>query len=673
MLRNYFTIAIRNLMRYKVYSFINILGLAIGMAFCVLVLMLVQKETAFDRDFVKGERIYRVIRETRIDGGKRVFRAMNSGALAAALENDFPEVERAVRKLSEGEWFCWENETFHAQVGLVDGGILDVFDLGLVRGEKLSVLAAPFSAVVTQQAVERFFGGVDPVGQQVEIVRGNLKGLYRITGVLDEVPKNSTFNQDFLITATFNDKPHWVWDKWLPQLFWTPLQTYVLLRDGVSPEDFERKLPDFMVRHLGAEEGAKNTYHLQSVEDIHLYSQRDYGIPEGGDVVQLYLMGVLAVFVLVIACINFITLATARSVRRAKEVGLRKVVGAVRFQLVKQFLGETLLFALIALPLALGLTELSLPLFGEWTGVSLEVSGDIYVGLLPILLGIVVVVGTVSGFYPALFLSGFRPAAVLKGEMRTGSKAAGFRKGLVVFQFAISIFLIVGTIVVYRQLDYMQNASWGFENEHMVVLPIFSDSKNSFVLEKPLGERYQTVKQAFLAHPDIVNATALRFLIGVKSGLRRLIQVDDRSLQIRHETIDRDFLETFGVTLVAGRNFRAGDRGGVVLINETAANRLGWADPVGQILRQKGEDKRVIGVVKDFHEQSLHHEIGSVVFHEGESGFADLVLKVRSGNMVETLVYMEKTWQNLLPDRAFRFSFLDERLSRQYWKEATTG
>ena len=558
-----------------------------------------------------------------------------------------------------------------------------MFDFHVVKGDPLTAIRNPGSMVIAEAAANRFFGSANPIGKALALADGNREEKTLVVAAVVRVPGNTDFHFD-MAAATLYSGPGWVkyrWENWDANYHVRPFMAYVLLREGADPRALEAKLPDFMERYMGSETRTTNTYHLQPLKRIHLYTHADTQDTieqdwwyDYSDIQNVVLFSGIVFLILTIGCVNFMILATARSVNRSKEVGLRKVLGAYRSQLIRQFLGEAILLSFLAFVLAWVLVGLALPAFSAFVGRDLALNTYIdHVILLP---GLVASTGLLAGCYPAFFMSVFEPVSVLKGHIKTGLRGTLVRKGLVVFQFAMSILLIIGTVIVYRQLSYMQNKSLGFDKELVVNLPIFTGWS---VPDRKA--RYDAVKQAFLAHPNIRKAAAYRFDLGegIGGSPRELRKENGEIHQLLTQEVDEDFLETFGIELIAGRDFRQGDRrsqtenGYRVILNEKAVRLLGLTDPIGARLMQGNTVNTVIGVMRDFHSQSLHKEIGPLFLQYRRNLLYTLGLKIEGENLPETVAFMEKIWKRFLPEKPFEFSFLDESLDQLYREEMRVG
>ncbi|NUO80660.1 ABC transporter permease [candidate division KSB1 bacterium] len=679
MFRNYLKIALRNLLRHKGYSLINILGLAVGMASCILILLYVHDELSYDQYHENADRVYRVTREWfNSDGTSSLHLGHVAPPIGPLLKNDFPEIVQMARLYSggtpllrHGDKIFQENRFFFA-----DPNIFEIFTLPLLKGDPKIALADPNGVVLTPALARKYFGDAEPLGQVLNLDgRADLK----VTAILQEVPANSHFHCDFLgsmklLEQVFGESEFKNWSS-------NNYATYLLFPKNYQIENFKKAVPDFIGRHHpeGKEAIPKTTLHLQRLTDIHLRSQLDSEIEANGNIVYVYIFSAIAFFLLVIACINFMNLATARSANRAKEVGLRKVVGAERSQLIRQFLGETIVMALLALVLAVVLVEVALPKFNAFAAKALTLRSQSMLFVLASLLGVTLFVGIVAGSYPAFFLSHFQPMAVLKGQ-RIGSTRSRFRSLLVVFQFAISIILIVGMGIVYNQLEYCRNKNLGLNKEHIVVLPVNSGEE--------IARRYPDMRNQLLQHPRIASVAASK---RVPSG--RLLDAAGGKLldgekstplefRIANVCVDHNFIPTYGIQMAAGRNFSMEfptDATEALILNETAVKKIGWASPevaVDQPFEYGSRRGRIIGVVKDFHYESLHQPITPIVMYLAPQNFNSVSVKIRADrpeDIAATLEFLKQKWQEYRPNFPFQYSFIDERYERLYQSEHRLG
>lgn len=692
MFKNYLVVALRDLLRRKGYTFIVLSGLALGMAPALMIALYVQSELSYDRFRPHSDRIYRILRETRWPSGRIQWSTGQKGALASALREDFGEVEDATRFWAVSSWVSSGDTGFKQRFCLADKNILEFFGIEVLYGDPVSVLSEPSSVVLTQEMAQKYFGIENPIGKVITAERLYFgKVDLKITGVLADMPSNSHFRFDF-ITATPTDyiRREQLWDDWKKHGITTPAHTYVRLAKGVSASAIERKLPDLLAMHLGPgrgeHEGTENRYRLQPLNRIHLYSGLDYGYRRGGrgDIQDLHLLISIGAFVLIIACINFMNLATARATNRLREIGMRKAIGAKRHQLIIQFLVESVFLSVLALLFALFISALLLPDFTMFVGADLPLD-LIENSTAPIwLIGIALFAGFLSGSYPAFFMSGFQPSAALRGISKTGSCAVWCRKSLVVSQFAIATLLIICAFVVYRQLEYINNKDLGFNDEHVLIMPIFDNEQLMMAEKSDLSKKHDIVKREFLKHPNVTMATASR---GIPAGLRSgsyapTLKVEDgREIEVRMFDVDVDFIRFFDLSLVSGRSFSDEDanswRGNSeisYIITETTAENLRWEDPIGESLRGRGHlsQGRVIGVIEDFH-LDLRHRIEPVVLAVSPVRLRYLSLKVRTEALTETMNFLKATWKRFVPDRPFNYHFLDERIDSLYRREVRHG
>lgn len=701
MFRSYLIATIRTLLKNRGLTAINILGLAIGMASVILIILYIQYEFSYDRHHAHANRIYGVFRVMSMENTTSV-NPRASGALAPALKRDFPEVQEAIRVQRLDAWVQSQTHFFQQDVCVADPEIFNVFTIPFISGDPNTALTQSGAMVLTESMARKFFQNEDPMGKALEVDHQELSGTYFVTGIVRDFPPNSTFAFDCL-TATPKGNTATMWSIWQPTGVFRPFFTYILLAEGYDHRALQQKLPDLIARYMGDEVRQTTRYILQPLIRRHLYTHPDLGLQfrDHGDIKQVYAFGLVAGFILVLACINFMNLSTARSSTRAREVGLRKVVGASRRQLIGQFLGESVLVSLAAMVVAVALFELVLPWFNSFIQRDLTLYSTENLWWLIGLIGFGLGVGVLAGSYPAFVLSSFLPTQVIKGDWIPGSKHVGLRKALVIFQFAISIAFITGTVVVQEQLAYIRNKDLGFDKELVVGIPIFIYSRQIHHGNRDdLRWRIPTVKEVFMAHPNILKATATRFPQGGSHATDTFqAEGSDADWQMGLFDIDRDFLDFFNIELVAGRlapepprppgkritleewqeynkKLQAyQEKGRPFILNETAVRHLGWDDPIGRRFKEKEEPEGyVVGVMKDFHVQTLHNAIRPVVFRVFTGGAKHLYLKLGTQNIPETLAFIEKTWHGFLPQIPFSFWFLNDDLTQvRYQNEIRTG
>lgn len=674
MFRNYLKLAIRNLLKHKAYSFINIAGLALGMACCILILLYVQDELSYDKFHRDADRIFRVAMTIDTRGVPTSF-APTMGPLAAALVNDYPEITEVVQVLSARTVQVSpapDQHYYEERAYLADSSFFRIFSFQLLHGDPAQALAQGNAVVITRAKALKYFGQENALGKRLE-VNGTS---YLVTGVMADIPSNSHFKPE-VVSSLALLRGQGFMQNWHANM----LHTYIKIAEGVSPKALEQKISNVADRYVGDQIRANNqtyTYFLQPITAIHLHSDLRYELEANSRMVYVQIFSVAAVLILFIACINFMNLATARSMRRSKEVGLRKVVGAYRSQLMKQFLGESLLYSVLAVLLALTLVEISLPFFNALAAKNLDLNLTANASLLTGIVFITVLVGLLSGSYPALFISAFRPAEVLKGKLSAGSPLSRFgaqslRKVLVVLQFSISIALITGTLVISRQLNFLQEQNLGFAKEQMLVLALRGRSE--------LAQKFETYKSEFLQHPNVLSATVSHSVPGrgVSNNLIAERENQDNRVQMNLLFVDYDFLKTYDISLLAGRDFSkkitTDANGKVALLNEAAMKAFGWNDPSTVVGKQFDgfTGPEAIGVVKDFHFKSLHESVGPLMMLVRPRSFQYLSLRLKTGNTAETMAFVQRKWSALLPDKPFEYFFLDEDYDKQYQAEQRLG
>ena len=673
MLKNYLKIALRNLHKQKAFTFINVAGLSVGMACCLLILTYVRDELSYDRFHENAEHIYRVVLDGRSRNG--VFEtAQTAPAWGPMLVEEYPEVVNAVRfKPPNQKWLVnYEDKRFFER-GFVftDSTVFDVFTYPFVQGNPETALEAPFTVVLTETMAEKYFGSENPIGK---VLRLDNTFDFEVTGVLENIPQQAHLEITFLASMSSLRTPIYGGEGFLNQTVGPALYTYLLVQPGTPAATINNRFPGFIDQHIGGTLttiGIEMNPYVQRLTDIHLHSNLENEIQPNGDTATLYVFASIAIFILLIACINFMNLSTARSARRAREVGLRKVFGAERTQLILQFLGESLLLACGALVMAVIFGWLSLPLFNTLTGKVLFLTSTNGGIILLFLVAMTLFVGLVAGSYPALFLSAFRPARVLKGTMPSNLRGASLRKVLVVFQFAISIFMIIGTMVVFNQLKYLRNKQLGFDKDHVVMVQL---------TDPAIRNEYFAFRTRVEQIPDVLNVSASSSAPG-SLVMNELIvpqgAADDESRLVTSYSVDYDIVEALGLELAAGRSFSRNHQTDFTesfVINETAVNAFGWSSPeeaLDKELRNPGGQLgRIIGVVQDFHSKSLHQRIEPLVMQmRNEQAFFYLFARIQSNDLRSTIRNLEAAWTNVYPAYIFEYSFLDEDFDRLYAAE----
>ena len=673
MLKNYLTVALRHLWRGKAYTAINVAGLALGVAACMLIGLYVHDEWSYDRFHRHADRLFRVVQEET---------AATPLPLAPLLAESLPGVVAQARIVPTlGDVLIRDtndNQFYESRFYWADSSLLDVFSFPLLRGDSRAVLRETGSVVIAEHIARKYFGETDPIGQTLIFDVGFTASL-RVTGVLKDPPSNAHFRPDFLASLStflsFGFLNEADWDQHYAR-------SYLRLDRPATAERVAAALPDFLARHTDEAAG----YRLQPVLDVHLRSALAGELEASGDLGYVYLFSAVALLLLLIACINFVNLTTARTAPRVREIGLRKVLGASRRRLAAQFLGESLLMAAFAVGLAVLLVYLALPLFENVSAKSFTLP-TAWPGIVALLFGTVVLVGLGAGIYPALLLSRFEPAETLKGPRPRGTAGLTLRRGLVVSQFVAGIGLIAGTLVIHEQLRYIQARHLGFETEETVVVA----ARMYGHAATPLP--FEAMQQAFAALPAVRRAVATGDVPGTEPRRAPFLLEGMAGKEEMAQTtwplfsVDYGFVEAMGLDLVAGRSFsRASpaDEGEAFVINEAAwhaAQALlgpGWEDPLGKRLDRYfrlqaewilGKPGRVIGVVRDFHYQSLHHRVAPLVMQLSPSSRDHFLVRLRPGHAANALAQLEATWHTFVPDRPFEAYFLDEALARLYRAE----
>lgn len=686
MLANYFKIAFRNLWRQRGYAALNIIGLAVGMACCLLMILYVQHELSFDRFHVNADHIYRLNLSAKMGEMDEVVGG-TPPPLGERLRQDFPEVERATRIFPlRSTLVQYENNIFNEpNVLATDEYFLHMFSFKLLEGSSNLALKDPKTAVITKSTAEKYFGTASAIGKT--LLLGNEKREFKVIGVVENPPSNAHFtfgiltslSSYYVVTNVFD----WSW-------VWCQLVTYVQLREGASATALEAKFPQMVEKYAPAaferigqsfaevkKQGGHWDFSLLPLTAIHLHSDRvENPLGETGSIVYVYMFSAVAVLIIVLACINFMNLATARAARRSKEVGIRKSLGVSRKYLVAQFLAESLLASVLAAVCALCLIELFLQPFNTLSGKALRLD---FMGnpLLTVsILALTVLVGFAAGLYPALYLSSVKPVDVLAGKLRLGVRSAGLRNGLVVFQFATSVMLIASTILVYSQMDFVRTMNVGFDRENVIVI----GNANR------LGQKAESFKQSLLAQSSIAKVSYSTTIPGRGSfvDFYKPEAAPLKDLTLSSYLADEDLVPTLGMKIIKGSNFskeNLADCQSGVLLNEEAAKKIGWSDPIGQYITYPGGNNskfKVIGILKDFNSESLRTAIAPfAVFHEASKTYSIrsscVVVRVRAGQTRAAVEILERQWKQFTGDSALDYTFLDEDFDRQYRSEQRLG
>lgn len=671
MIKNYLKIALRNFQRHKGYSFINIAGFAIGMACCLIILIYVRHDLSYDRYHKDNERIYRIAIEFREQTANSVF-ALISPTVAPAIKADYPQVEYAARAMPTSSRLVKKEERLYYEDRFMyaDQELFDIFTIPFIQGNPQEALTRPQTLVISERMAQKYFGNSYPIGGTLDINQR----VYEITGVVANSPENTHLKYDLIASLeTLKD--------WNEMTNWhsTMFYTYLKLQPNVNVEEFSQKVSRVADKYVGeqlSKWGTTYHYFLQPISSIHLHSHLRYEIEPPGNPIYVYIFSFVGFFILLIACLNFMNLSTARAANRAKEVGLRKVVGAQRLQLIGQFLGESLLVALLSLGLALVIARFAIPLLNDLTGIPLSFDAFLNPVVLFSLIGGAIIVGLAAGLYPAFVLSAFRPAVTLKGTLGSGSRGLALRTVLVVSQFAITVVLIIGTLTMYKQFNFMKNQYLGFEKEQKLILPLRGGID--------IQENYETTKDMFSKHSSITGVTVSSSVPGravSNFGIKLVGEEDDKGQSMYHLHFDDDFIPDYGIEMAAGRAFQKGmstDIRGAFLINEAAVKAFGWSSPeeaLGKRLQTGwgGRVNPIIGVTKDFHYRGLQTEVEPLVMEFMPEAFDNITLSLDITNLKESLAFVESQWKALFPGNPFESFFLDADFDRQYRADEQVG
>jgi len=660
MIKNFIKIAWRNIKKHKGYSSINITGLAIGMACCILISIWVLDELSYDRFHEQSNSLYRV-EENQDYSGRNYHVNVTPYPLAPALKEEIPDIQDATRYVyAGGRLLRYEEKAFfESNIRAVDPSFLHMFAFPLLQGDKETALNSPHSLLLTEEMAEKYFGQNVPIGQIVSI--NNLHE-FTVTGVLKDIPHNSILQFDFLIPYAYIDSTGETSDSFGSN----SIQTFVKLQENTTEEQVNEKIHGFIKTKVPQ---TGTTLVLMSFTRIHLHAHFGW-VKEAGAIRYVYIFSIIALFVLLIACINFMNLSTARSAGRAKEVGLRKVVGALKRNLIRQFYGESIVYALIALFFAVVIVTALLPAFSRLASkeLSWNVAGT---GVLLFgLLAITLFTGIVAGSYPALFLSTFQPVKVLRGSQKSGAASKTFRRVLVVVQFSLSIMLIIGTSIIYKQLNYMKHRDLGWDKEQLLYIALRGD----------IGASYETIKTELKKDSSILGVSASSHLptnIGSNSGGADWDGKDpELSVLIGISTVDFDYIETLKIDMAEGRSFSKefpADRQTSFIVNEEVAKLMGKESVVGEQFRFQGIDGTIVGVMKNFHFQSVRSTIEPLAILINPDYYQVMLIRLAPGDVSASMKSIEETWSRIVPNYPFEFSFMDERVDQMYRTEERIG
>jgi putative ABC transport system permease protein len=683
MLKNYFKVALRNLWKSKGFTAINVIGLAVGIGVCLLIVLYVMDEASYDRYNAKAERTYRIGAEIYFNN--TLFDAVvTPKPMALTMKKDYPQVEEMARVGYSGDILVKKGNSWiqDHHLAFADSTIFRVFTLPMVAGDPMTALNEPHSIVIDESAARRYFNTTDVLGKTLEMEN---KNLCKITGVIKDMPKQSHFHLSFIRTmrdAWHGDDNEWLSNNWY---------SYVVARPGESREQLQTRLNALVENYVGKElldmlhtstkdlnrQGNYFKYHLMPLTDIHLHSNKSYELEPNGSITYVYIFSLIAALILVIACVNFMNLSTARSANRAKEVGIRKVAGSTRGHLIIQFLTESVLLSFFALLLALGVAAALLPLFNGLAGKELHFTTLFSSRLLPLLILLVFFVGCLAGSYPAFYLSSFQPIAVLKGRIAAGFRSSWLRSSLVVVQFAISIGLIVCTIVIYRQLNFIRTREVGFNREQVLVI------HRAYLAGNPVLTFRKEVERL----PGVSGAALSGDLPTMGGGYNQNAWFKDASMDMKRGVVltslnvDEHYIPTLGMQMAAGRNFSpvefASDSTGIIL-NEAAAALLGFKESVGARLYRPGDSLKgsipyhVIGVVKNFNFSSMHDLVGPLVMNLGDNR-GSMAIRLQRGDPTNLLHQVEAKWQSMAQGVPFDYTFMDNDFNNLYRAEQQTG
>ncbi|MCX6233936.1 MAG: ABC transporter permease [Bacteroidetes bacterium] len=662
---HYFKVALRHLLRNKLFSVINIVGLSIGIAAAILILLYIFNEFSYDRFHENKDRIYRVlVKQDRAESSD--ITAIATAGIGPSMKEELPEVEDVVRLSSpSGGYLTSQNTNYDiARIVYADSSFFDVFSFHLISGNPKTALTEPYSLVITQETAHRIFGDKGALNEMVTL---DGKNPLRITGIIENPPANSQLQFEALIAFSTLYK--------MPDMFldwdggWN-YYTFVALNNQANTEQLATRFPDFMERHINVkykQYGVILSLMLEPLTKVHLFSIADYDSDTKGDLPTIIIFSVIAVFILLIACINFMNLSTAQSVYRAKEVGMRKVVGATKSEIIKQFLGESLVISFLSFILALAMVNLAMPWFNMLTNTRLDLFHSSNIFLIPSLAALIVITGVIAGSYPAFYMTRFQPTRIIKGVFTSAKGKLVIRNLLVIFQFIISSALILSTLVIFTQTRFLKTKPLGFQKQNIILIPLYSEK---------VREKYEVVKNAFRTVPGAIDVGATTGVPGHGLTMNGYLPEGMKEpIMIHVMDVDANLLDVLEIPVVKGRGFSRESEADkkAFLINETLARQLNWDDPTGKNIMRDGIHK-VIGMVRDFHFSSLHSPIGPLIITmEPWSGYEYLVVKTGGTDIEKMIGALEQEWKSVAPFEPFNYQLLEDYIREGYSNEDFFG
>jgi len=674
MFRNYFKTAWRYLLRYKQYTIINILGLAVGITCCVLIMLFVRSEFSYDRFHSNAHRLYRIWQHEKAEG-QDFINTVTPIPLAPTLRSTFPEVESVCRVYLFNTLAKLNTNSFNENVTMVDSTFFQIFDFKLLQGNKANPFPTPNSVILTTTTAKKYFGNANAIGKTIELSLGDEKTAFAVAGIAEPSPEESSIKYDMLIS--YSNAKLVFSPRMLQNWFNIFNETYMLIGKNVNAADLEKKFPSMMKQQLGEDYGKEEfNLYLQPITDIHLNTSLPAGIQPTSDPKYAYILATIGILILLIACINFITLYVGRSTSRALEVGVRKALGAERKDLIQQFWGEALLTTLMSVVLGLAIAFFLVPPFNQLIERNLSFHVDILFITFCVLL--IVVIGLIAGIYPAIILSGFNPVEVLKGKLNLKDNAGFFRKGLIVGQFGVSIVMIICTIVIGQQMHYLQTKDLGYNKDQVIIVPTNKGRKEGFALA-------QLYKNELQKHSEVLNVSTAAYSFA-ETPWATLGFKDDKNIyrSFRFNQVDPYFVDAMKIKMVQGRSFQPNntvDFNNSAIVNEALVKEFGLKDPVGK--KFGSYTQTIIGVMKDFNYESLHTAVqplvlalnGDTMFRQSSDvSFAispqpRISVRLKPGNVSDQINMLKKAWKKVAPNQDFEYHFLDETLAASYKQE----